>query len=117
MIEAAVLFPIIIVTSITIVLIVMFFYSQMKEQMDMHGAIRYEMSVATGKTRGFNISDYGGEIKTQKTIYGDQILAKNTIGMDFRGILREKEKYVLEDQGYSVKGVEYVRTLNLLKGK
>ena len=49
-VEAAIVLPMVILSVITVVLIVMFFYSQVTEQSRMHITLRGEAGAATGRT-------------------------------------------------------------------
>ena len=67
--EAAVVMPFIIVSVITAVLAVMFFYSQMTEQCSMHMALRAEAGRVTGKTEMLHSVSSDAELYTKKKAF------------------------------------------------
>ena len=118
--EASIVLPVLIFAVITVVLIIMFFYSQMTEQSRMHIAMRHEAGLATGKTLyagpddGGNISD--AEIYTKKTVTGSRAYGKKYLIMDHRGILEKKGTFVVEGTCSSIDGTRYVRYCSFVKG-
>lgn len=118
--EASIVLPVLIFVVITVVLIIMFFYSQMTEQSRMHIAMRHEAGLASGKTvytspdDGESISD--AEIYTKKTVTGSRAYGKKYLIMEHRGILEKKGTFVLEGTCSSIDGARYVRYCSFVKG-
>lgn len=118
--EASIVLPVLIFAVITVVLIIMFFYSQMTEQSRMHIAMRHEAGLAAGKTvytgpdDGESISD--AEIYTKKTVTGSRAYGKKYLIMDHRGILEKKGTFVLEGTCSSIDGARYVRYCSFVRG-
>ena len=100
--EASIVLPVLIFAVITVVLIIMFFYSQMTEQSRMHIAMRHEAGHA--------------EIYTKKTVTGSRAYGKKYLIMDHRGILEKKGTFVLEGTCSSIDGARYVRYCSFVRG-
>ena len=64
--EASLVLPILIFAVITVVLIIMFFYSQMTERSQMHIALRQEAGLQTETMRNEDSLDWDGEIYTNE---------------------------------------------------
>jgi len=112
--------PMIILATITAVLIIMFFYSQMTEQCLLHTALRAEAGRLTGKTiytgHGSDLQEMQAEIHTDKKTMGGEIYGKKYLVMDHRGLLARKGTFVVEGGCHAVDGVMYVRYCNMVKG-
>ena len=117
--EAAIVLPVIILTVITAVLIIMFFYSQMTERSRMHIAMRREAGLATGKTfyidEGRRDADTEAEIYAEKTITGSKVYGKKYLIMSHRGLLEKKGTFVMEGTCSGTDGAQYVRYCNFVK--
>lgn len=118
--EAAVVLPVIIFVLITIVLIVMFFYSQMTERSRLHIAMRCEAGMAAGSTvyagDGENGADTDAEIYTEKTVSGSEASGRKYLIMKYRGVLKKKGIFVVEGKCSGADGARYVRYYDLIKG-
>lgn len=121
MVEAAVVFPVIIVTVITAVLIIMFFYSQTAEQCRMHVTMRREAGLCTGKTiYTYTFGSRDGtdaEIYADKTLTGSKVYGKKYLIMPYRGVLEKKGISVIEGECCGTDGARYMRYCSFVKGK
>lgn len=118
--EAAIVMPIMIFTVITVVLIVMFFYSQMTERSKMHRYIRAEAGFATGTTTyvGSNSgSDIDAEIYTDKKLTGSEVYGKKYLVMKYKGVLDKKGIFVVEGRCTGADAPNYVRYHNIANGR
>lgn len=117
--EAAVVLPVIIFVLITIVLIVMFFYSQMMERSRLHIAMRCEAGLAAGSTvyAGGDESgmDTDAEIYTEKTVSGSEASGRKYLIMKYRGVLEKRGIFVVEGKCSGTDGARYVRYHDLIK--
>ncbi len=118
--EAAIVLPVIIFVLITVVLIVMFFYSQMTERSRMHTAMRAEAGLAAGTTvytaDNDSSEDTDAEIYTEKTLSGSEVVGKKYLIMKYRGVLEKKGIFVVKGKCSASDGARYVRYQNLIKG-
>jgi len=118
--EASLVLPIIILTVITAVLIIMFFYSQMTERSRLHTALRSEAGLMSEQTiyadPALFPNDTDAEIYQDDSLAGGQIYGKKYLVMPHRGILEEKGIFIIEGRCYAVDGPEYVRYCMLVKG-
>ena len=132
MIEAAVVLPIIILTVITIILIVMFFYDGSVSQSDMHRALRIEADAASGKTTCYSsgagyggpgsgssyggpgsVGSYGsdGNALTEGVYFKHarkKISASKDISMIHEGLLRQSGSMSIRSSVYITDGTKYV---------
>lgn len=115
-VEAAVVFPVIVLATITSVLIIMFFYSQMTERSSMHIALRAEAGTITQTTVYCGGSDWDGEIYSDRKAIGGEIYGKKYLLMSNKGILSNKGIFVVEGAWHATAGSDYVRYCNLVKG-
>lgn len=118
--EAAIVLPMIILATITAILIIMFFYSQMTEQCRLHTALRMEagrLSEKTIYTAGADSSaDLEAEIYIDSKAMGGEVYGKKYLVMEHKGLLSRKGAFVVEGKCHAVDGVEYVRYCNMVKG-
>ena len=91
--------PMIIFAVITVVLIIMFFYSQITDQCRLHIAIRSEAGAATGRTVYFgeDENDFNDEIEiyTDKKLTGCEVNGKKYLIMKYKGILEKKGVFLV----------------------
>lgn len=113
--EAAVVMPFIIVSVITAVLAVMFFYSQMTEQCSMHTALRAEAGRVTGKTEMLHSVSSDAELYTKKKAFGGIVSGRKYLLMEHKMLLKKKGVCLIDDHAYSTDGAEYVRYCELVK--
>ena len=99
-IEAAVVLPVIMLSVITAILIIMFFYTQMTEQCRLHEALRAE-----------------ARTMTDKNVIGGEVTGKKYLVMEHSGILRRKGTFVLESHCYAIDGPSYVRASSIVRGE
>lgn len=117
--EAAVVLPVIILVTITSVLIIMFFYSQMTERCRLHTTLRAEAGQLTERTvythqGGGRASD--AEIYADSNALGGEVYGKKYLVMQHRGTLRKKGTFIVEGRCQAVDGVEYVRYCSMIRG-
>lgn len=96
--EAAIVLPVIMLTVITAVLIIMFFYMQMTEQCRLHESVRAEAEKVTDKSVG-------------------KVYDKKYLIMEHRGLLHKKGTFVVEGYSYVIDGPSYVRLSNIIGEK
>ncbi|NLD19180.1 MAG: hypothetical protein GX663_02895 [Clostridiales bacterium] len=114
--EAAVVMPLIIFAVITVVLIIMFFYSQMTERSKMHMVLRQKAGIMTNHTATFNDVSSDGEFYSDRGAIGGTVYGKKYLIMEHRGLLRKKGSFTVEGSCYGTDGTRYVRYCNLIKG-
>lgn len=110
--EAAIVLPVIMLSVITAILIIMFFYTQMTEQCRLHKALREEAGKVTDKT--IYMSDVytkttDADIYVDKDILGGKVYGKKYLTMEHKGILEKKGIFVLESSFYAADGPSYIR--------
>ncbi|HIU25853.1 MAG TPA: hypothetical protein IAC50_05095 [Candidatus Copromorpha excrementigallinarum] len=115
--EVSLIMPFTILTVITVVLIIMFFFSSVKEQSRFHMELRKEAAEATEKTAFLHSSQYKGKIYTEDFISGARAYGTAEVSMLHRGILREKHRQKTEGSGYGADGPGYVRFCSLAGGR
>ena len=114
--EAALVFPVIILTVITAVLVVLFFYSQMTERSGMHIALRSEAGFLTERTVYSHAPEFDGAVDADGRAIIGRVTGRKQLLMDHRGILKKKGTFVVEGSAYAIDGPRYVRYCNLVKG-
>ena len=118
--EAAIVLPMIVLVTITAVLIILFFYSQMTERSSLHIILRSEAGIMTEKTAylhaGVSADELGVELYRKKSAFGGSVYGKKYLVMPNKGILGKKGTFVAEGYWHAVDGVAYVRYCNLVKG-
>lgn len=119
-IEAAIVLPTIMITVITSVLIIMFFYTQMTEQCRLHEVLRAEAGRATDKTiylsgGSQDIEDVA--IHIDKKAIGGDVTGKKYLVMEHKGILDKRGTFTLEGRCHAIDGPSYVRTSSIIRGK
>lgn len=118
--EAAIVLPMIILVTVTAVLIIMFFYTQMVEQSRLHITLRSEAGMLTEQTVYHHVEPMldgaGAEIYTKKSAMGGSVYGKKYLVMANKGILDKKGTFPVEGSCYATDGAEYVRYCNLVKG-
>ena len=114
--EAAIVMPVIMLSVITAVLIIMFFYRQMSEQCMMHRTLIDEASFAL---RGEGFSDdpqmWDGSIYTEGSVFTKDINAEKRLDMGEYGILERSGEFLLEDRYIVVDGTGLVRYCSIMK--
>lgn len=116
-VEAAIVFPVVIMVMITAVLIIMFFFSQMTEKSRLHIAVRHEAGVLTEQTYCIEpavVSD--AEILPVNELKNKALVGKKNVFINNSGVLSNVEPYKIEGSCYLVDGCKYVRYCNLIKG-
>ena len=118
-VEAAIVLPMVILSVIRVVLIVMFFYSQVTEQSRMHIALRGEAGAATGRTSytegGPTKGDFDGEIYVDEGLVECRAYGKKYLMMEERGLLSEKKAFIVEGSWTAIDGPGYVRYMEFVK--
>lgn len=118
--EAAIVFPVVILVTVTVVLVIMFFYSQMAQRSQLHIILRSEAGMMTGKTVYYHARTLADETEAElyrrKSAFGGSVYGKQYLIMPNKGILGSKGTFVAEGFWHATDGVEYVRYCNLEKG-
>lgn len=114
--EASLVLPILIFAVITVVLIIMFFYSQMTERSRMHVVLRQEAGQVTGTLQSGQPLDWDGEIYTKKGPAGVTVTGKRYLLMEHRGILKKKGAFAVRGSCSGVDAAQYVRYCRLVRG-
>ena len=111
--EAAVVLPVIMLTVITCVLIIMFFYSSMSEQCSLHTELRKEAGLLTGNTEYlYNIRESQSDdrdIYVRVHGFGGTVYGK-------KGVLSRKGVFAAEGSSCAADAPEFVRYCNFVKG-
>ena len=119
--EAAVVLPMVILSVITVVLIMMFFYTQVTEQSRMHIALRGEAGAAAGRTSYVDAKQaaerFKGEIYVDAGLVEYQAYGKKYLMMEDRGLLTRRKAFIIEGSWTAVDGPGYVRYVDLVKGR
>jgi len=114
MVEAAVVFPLVIITVITCVLICMFFYSQTIEQSRLHMAMRQAAGQADGhREYGDVIGGYEDRITTERSGLFYSSRGMESVRMINRGSIRGRVDQRIESIWTASNGVSYVRFCGL----
>ncbi len=116
MVEAAVVFPLVILTVITCILICMFCYDQTAEQCRMHMAMRAQAGELTGRTVCLrDIGPWEGQLSPGRSGIFRTINGKERIIMKNQGIVSERISGDLESLWHASDGVSYIRHCTLAK--
>lgn len=123
-VEAAIVLPMVILAVITIVLIIMFFYSQVTERSAMHIALRHGAGEAAGKTvyTGDEADSGQGGVKSDESdVYIDrgivesEAYGKRYLMLENRGLLEKRSPFIIEGKCVAVDGAAYIRYRNVIK--
>ena len=118
--EAAVVLPVIMLTVITCVLIIMYFYSSMSEQCSLHTELRKEAGLLTGNTEYlYNIRESQSEdrdIYVRVHGFGGTVYGKKYIIMQKKGVMSRKGVFAAEGSSCAADAPEFVRYCNFVKG-
>lgn len=115
--EAAIVLPAIILTTITITLILMFFYSQMTERCRFHVALRQEAGYISGHTDYIRESDEtDAALHTEKSVKGTIVYGKKYLVMEHKGVLDKKGTFIVDGRCYVYDGTKYIRYREVLDG-
>ena len=114
--EASLVLPILIFAVITVVLIIMFFYSQMTQRSQMHVALRQEAGAQTETMSSGQSLDWDGETYTKKGAAGVTVTGKKYLLMEYRGILSKKGAFAVRGSCSGVDAAQYVRYCSLVRG-
>lgn len=110
MAEAAIVLPIIVLATITVVLIVLFFYEESVMQSRLHMILRAEAGAVSGKTLCSTACDED----PRATISVSGVLTKKVSGNQYlhmrnAGILRKKGSFKIDGEVYVADGVAFLR--------
>ena len=114
LIEASVILPMIILTLITVILIVMYYYDGSVSQSGMHRILRLETDAVTGKTRVMeerSSAEQGGAPMNGDISFEysrKKITGHKEIHMIHEGLLRQEEGMILNSSVYITNGTRYV---------
>ena len=116
MVEAAVVFPLIILTLITCMLICMFFYSRTVEQSRLHILLRQEAGEISGHTEYMDPpAKTGIDLERRRKGLFYVVSGKEHIAMKSKGMLRGRTDRSIEGLWTAADGVSYVRHCTLVK--
>lgn len=115
--EAAIVLPVIIFAVITVVLIIMFFYSNVTEQSMLHMALRKEAGLSVEKSLPVNDVECEAEYHIERKAAGAEAFGKKYIVMPYKGILAKKGAKAIEGSIFSPNAPRYVRYCNLVKDR
>lgn len=111
LIEAAVVFPIVILTVLTVILIVMYFYDCSASQSNMHILLRQEAGIASGKSVYY-------ETHPRDDFYLEQnrktVSASKDVSMLHRGVLYGEGYRTIQSTVHMINGPKYVLRRQLL---
>lgn len=117
--------PLLIISILTCLFVIMFFYETTLQQCQLHQAMRCAADDLTGHTR--NLSSYGygqSEQERQEGTYTlttyrsgvfETVSGKEHIDMKHQGILRSRVSADLESLWHASDGVDYVRYCAIVK--
>lgn len=109
LIEAAVVLPIVIITVITVMLIVMYFYDCSVSQSDLHKALRYEAGTVSDKTVYYLDAAYDRSLSGVYFTHERKHLSASThVTMIHRGILRRRGQKEINGSIYLHDAAKYV---------
>lgn len=118
--EAAIVLPVIIITMITCILIVMFFYSQISERCRLHIELRKEAGIMTEKTEYLydisGLNEARNEIDIRKKGFGGTVYGKQYIVMKEKGVLFNRGAVAVEGSCSAVDAPKFVRYCIFVKG-
>lgn len=114
--EASIVLPMIVFATITAVLVIMFFYSQMTQRSIMHMALRQEAGAVAGNTSFDETVSWDGEIYAKNTAVGGEVYGKRYLLMEHSGLLEKRGAFRLEGHCCAVDAAEYIRYCSLIKG-
>lgn len=118
--EAAIVLPVIMLTVITSVFIIMFFYTQTTEQCSLHKALRAEAGRTTNKTIYLS-SEFNGstdaEIHIDKNTAGGEVYGKKYLVMEHKGVLKKRGTFTVEGSWHVVNGPSYIRYSGIIREK
>ena len=114
--EASLVLPVLIFAVITVVLIIMFFYSQMTQRSQMHIALRQEAGRQTETMTSEHVLEWDGEMYTKKGFAGVTVTGKKYLLMEHKGILTKKGVFAVKGSCSGVDAVQYVRCCSLVRG-
>jgi len=111
LIEAAVVFPIVIFTLLTLIMIVIYFYDCSATQSDMHMFLRQEAGTVSGKTICYSY-DAGNDFYIHQE--RRRISASKDVYMRRHGILYRKGMRIISGSIYITNGPKYVLRRQIL---
>ena len=114
--EASLVLPVLIFAVITVVLINMFFYSQMTQRSQMHIALRQEAGRQTETMTSEHVLEWDGEMYTKKGMAGVTVTGKKYLLMEHKGILTKKGAFAVKGSCSGVDAAQYVRYCSLVRG-
>lgn len=124
-VEAAIVLPMVILAVITLVLIIMFFYSQVTERSAMHIALRHGAGEAAGKTVYTGVEEDGGkgdltdesdtDVYVDRGIVESEAYGKRYLMLENRGLLEKRSPFIIEGKCVAVDGAAYIRYRNVIK--
>lgn len=114
MVEAAVVFPLVIISVITCILICIFFYSQTIEQSILHIAMRQMAGEVSGRTEyGDTAHDHDEKLSKERAGLFYRIRGKEHVKMKKKGLISGRTEQSIESLWTASDGVTYVRYCTL----
>lgn len=118
MVEAAVVFPLVILTVVTCILICLFFYTETIEQSKMHMVLRNEAGALTERSQRLKpdpARSWAGSTERERRGIFHRVRGKEQVIMKSKGILARRIDANLESLWTASDGVLYVRYCTLTK--
>lgn len=115
-VEAAIVFPLVILTMITCMLICMFFYSQTIEQSRLHIILRQNAGEISGHTEyAESISEEKVTLSIERKGLFRVVTGKEKMTMDRYGLLEDRTNQTIRSLWTASDGVSYVRYCTLAR--
>ena len=109
MVESAMIFPLVILTVVALIYIMIYFYGQLSDKVDMHVTLRAESGEICENMHYKTIDDYGFTVYKE----AQQIYSNGNLHMDKAVLLNVREKN-FSARKYLIDETEYVRLVRLL---
>jgi len=109
-VEAAMVFPLVIITVITLIFMMIYFYSQLNERVDMHIMLRAESGSICENVY------YDNKVNDSFPIYmkSQQIYSNSIVDVEGNLIMRKRDKQI-EARKYLIDECKYVRMTDILE--
>lgn len=110
-VEAALVFPVMILTIIAVLWMLVFFYQHIEKKTDMHIALRSESGAICGN---MNYIDYASDLQVYQSAQG--IYCYDMVQFESKGILSGKEKEI-QARKYLINEVDLIWITDLMRKK
>lgn len=111
MVEAAMVFPIMILTILAVLWMLVYFYQQIDSKVNLHMVLRAESGAVCGN---FNYVNLESDLQTYRS--AQQIYGYDTVQLENKGILGSREKEIRAGK-YLIDEAQLIRITNLTKIK